>query len=521
MEMFDLKGFEMGRCTESPSIPLHIKLLYFVSPIAGVLLAFLIQFNGLAQSFEDELDTAVYQIETKVNSFEVALEGFANFIAISHDIQDDQIRAYAQGIRRLYPDLYMFEIASKVPYSDRDAFERLMRIKGYPDFRIHGFDYTDTRQVTTVAEKQFYYPIRFIEPESSGVREVLGLDLASSSGILIETLVGSLTAPRPLASRPFELLEGGKGYVIYRPAVTIANDRLDDADMPLLNFAMLVIRGKDLLPNGLMDQSGYRATLSFTGVNTEDVAEVLVEPIKTEESAYPRYTYTKTVQVENESQPFRLTLEKDISWNAFNWLQIIGITLASVLFFYYLTSRLSKAHSRDILAKYERDKLYSQANFDLLTGLPNTNLLMDRAEQAIRMAERSGSTVAICYLDLDKFKVVNDTWGHDAGNELLIQIALRLKQALRAEDTVARIHGDEFVILLPEVNKLSAWDYNIPDKLLSIFEQPFDVAGQALHITGSFGVASYPEDGRDLESLLGVSDKRMYVHKHELNALMS
>ena len=173
------------------------------------------------------------------------------------------------------------------------------------------------------------------------------------------------------------------------------------------------------------------------------------------------------------------------------------------------------------MAKYERDKLYSQANFDLLTGLPNTNMLMDRAEQAIRMAERSGSIVAICYLDLNKFKVVNDTWGHDAGNELLIQIALRLKQALRAEDTVARIHGDEFIILLPEVNKLSAWDYNIPDKLLSIFEQPFYVAGQALHITGSFGVASYPEDGRDLESLLGVSDKRMYVHKHELNALMS
>ena len=151
------------------------------------------------------------------------------------------------------------------------------------------------------------------------------------------------------------------------------------------------------------------------------------------------------------------------------------------------------------------------ARFDLLTGLPNRALLNDRVRYAISMAQRNDEHLALMFIDLDRFKDINDTLGHDVGDELLLQVAARLKSAVRDEDTVARLGGDEFILLLPGTDNQGA--ANVAGKLLSIFAQPHQVGGQEVVVTPSIGIAMYPGDGKSFDELSKSADIAMYRTK--------
>jgi diguanylate cyclase (GGDEF)-like protein/PAS domain S-box-containing protein len=156
--------------------------------------------------------------------------------------------------------------------------------------------------------------------------------------------------------------------------------------------------------------------------------------------------------------------------------------------------------------------LQHQATHDPLTGLPNRNLLQDRLEQAVQLAQRQGSKVVLAFVDLDNFKVINDSLGHAAGDELLIEIAARLRQSLRGIDTVARYGGDEFVLIMGE--QASSDDTrHLLDRVLASVQAPLTLEGHALRINCSIGVSVYPDDAQDLDSLLRVADVAMYHAK--------
>src|SRR5512135_705209 len=164
--------------------------------------------------------------------------------------------------------------------------------------------------------------------------------------------------------------------------------------------------------------------------------------------------------------------------------------------------------------KENEERLAHLANHDTLTGLPNRHLLLDRLQNAITLARRTGETVALMFLDLDNFKWVNDSLGHDSGDELLIAVATRLKESVRASDTVARLGGDEFVVLLTQVaNDLEV--AQIASKIIEAVAQPLELAGHDFHVTTSMGIGLYPNDGKDATTLLKHADTAMYVAKSE------
>jgi diguanylate cyclase (GGDEF)-like protein len=190
-------------------------------------------------------------------------------------------------------------------------------------------------------------------------------------------------------------------------------------------------------------------------------------------------------------------INNEKSWGIkdFQWLQVLANILADAL--------------KKIAIEKEVNGL---AYFDSLTNLPNRNLLGDRMEQAIELARRTGMHLGILFIDLDGFKEVNDTMGHDWGDQLLYEMGNRLKNSLRKYDTVARFGGDEFLIMIPQLASKEDLEQIVP-KVMGAFNAPVIMGDQSVNIQGSCGIAIYPDDGEDSNSLIKNADLAMYAAK--------
>lgn len=156
-------------------------------------------------------------------------------------------------------------------------------------------------------------------------------------------------------------------------------------------------------------------------------------------------------------------------------------------------------------------ELASLAYYDKLTGLINRRALQDKLKASKSRADRSGSGFALLFIDLDKFKAINDKLGHDSGDVLLKEVSKRLSSSVRAHDVVSRYGGDEFIILLEDLGDDAIGV--IKSRLDSSFSKPFILRGKPYKVGFSFGVARYPQDGADVSQLIRKADKRMYRHK--------
>jgi len=172
-------------------------------------------------------------------------------------------------------------------------------------------------------------------------------------------------------------------------------------------------------------------------------------------------------------------------------------------------SYLKKIEMELELAKERAEEL---ATHDYLTGLPNRVLLNDRMVNSISLAERNGTKIAVCILDMDNFKQVNDTYGHMAGDEVLKMIAERSKSVLREYDTISRIGGDEFVLLLLDIGTIEQVEITL-NRLLEISAKPLELSEGIIHPTFSIGVATFPRNGINPEILLKNADKALYESK--------
>lgn len=157
--------------------------------------------------------------------------------------------------------------------------------------------------------------------------------------------------------------------------------------------------------------------------------------------------------------------------------------------------------------------LNTNANSDYLTGLPNRAILKDRMNIAIAHAKRNAYKFAVMFIDLDGFKQVNDTYSHSAGDVILQAVAVRLKDCLREADTLARVGGDEFILLLPIIHELDEVRA-IVEKLLNKISEPFLINGRRIPLTASVGITLYPDNGEKFDELVTGADRAMYHIKH-------
>jgi diguanylate cyclase (GGDEF)-like protein/PAS domain S-box-containing protein len=163
-------------------------------------------------------------------------------------------------------------------------------------------------------------------------------------------------------------------------------------------------------------------------------------------------------------------------------------------------------------SKEQQKSLELMAHYDVLTQLPNRALFADRFEQSLAHSKRNKSLMAICFLDLDNFKPINDNYGHNIGDQILIEVANRLKLALREEDTVSRQGGDEFALLLADFNAVDQCEALI-NRIHRSLAEPYSIAGETHHISASSGTTIYPNDDGDIDTLIRHADQAMYQAK--------
>jgi diguanylate cyclase (GGDEF)-like protein/PAS domain S-box-containing protein len=167
--------------------------------------------------------------------------------------------------------------------------------------------------------------------------------------------------------------------------------------------------------------------------------------------------------------------------------------------------------ARDVTErKIAEETINFQAYHDLLTKLPNRALLRDRLSLAISQAKREDEKLAVMFLDLDRFKNINDSLGHMIGDELLQQVSMRLKECIRAADTLARFGGDEFTLMLPRLHNARDDASKLANKITNILKQPFIIEGHELYVSASIGIALYPQDGTSIDTLIKHADVAMY-----------
>ena len=232
------------------------------------------------------------------------------------------------------------------------------------------------------------------------------------------------------------------------------------------------------------------------------------------ENSYEKALKMNAKAVENGVHKFEWRAKK-IDGTLF-WISVVITTIAMQ------DSIIQHCSVRDITARKELEEenkkqkklLMHQVEHDILTGLPNRNLLQDRLIQAIKKASRDEKVLAVMFIDIDKFKSINDSLGHDAGDMLLRTIASRMKETMRETDTVARLSGDEFIILIDSCKDASDIFVAIK-KLVSAFGAPFIFGNESFKVTMSIGVSVYPHDGESASKLLKNADVAMYKAKME------
>lgn len=243
------------------------------------------------------------------------------------------------------------------------------------------------------------------------------------------------------------------------------------------------------IPSSIMDLNDNKIIVEYVSEQLQDPKEFL----------------TNVQQINNHPEEKKFDVLKFVDGRVFERYsqphKVNGKTVGRVWSFRDVTKRV-----------YLEEKLEYQATHDSLTDLPNRALLSDRINQAIAAAKRDHTFVGVLFFDLDRFKLINDSLSHEAGDDLLKSFAKRVKESIREGDTLARIGGDEFVMVLPNLHKEEE-AISIANKVLLLMQSPFLIAKRKVIVTASIGISLYPKDGKNSDELLKNADLAMYRSK--------
>ena len=323
-----------------------------------------------------------------------------------------------------------------------------------------------------------------------------------------------------VSTPPFTLPQGNLAYLTYQTVT--AHSRKQSSPVNAAKkisrdkfiVSMQVDASKMVNPENLPLPAKYNLAVYQTGADEAASQPLrLVEPVysTTEKFLFPTFKLKKEI-----GSSLSISLEKQLGWAYLNLAFLSMLALATLASSLMLVNSIHTHYNRRQADKKSKQDLWFLANHDALTQLPNRNLFMNRVEQAIARAHRQSTHFGILFIDLNGFKHINDTHGHEAGDQTLQLVAIRLQACIRAEDSVARLGGDEFVVLLEGVTDEAVME-NAAHKIRLSLAKSFSISNHPLTLGASIGKATYPMHGQHADDLLRHADADMYRQKHSAN----
>lgn len=488
-----------------------------VLPIFATGLWISAKFSLLERHFEVEVNSLSEDVKSKLNSNEIVLDGFSAFLKAVDSNDSESAERYAAFVASSYPQIYMLEVARKVLSNEQTSLQDSMRKMWNKDFTLKTFSEITHRSSKIEGTDGNIWPILFMYPYLSQAKAIYGTRLETVY-YLAHSLALAHTNPKQVASSIFDLYEGGKAYILLKEV-----NRSSAMPSEKLNFfgntmmALLVIKTESLLPSHIYNDAYNRIGLTAFLGSSEDEQNKLFEYHPVQATYIDKLflpIFKRRIEISDQSQPVVMLFEHQLLWDELLTQDLISmlIVILSVIFLLpWFAIRHYKAIEK---AKRAYEQSTYLASHDLLTGLSNRFSFIDKFMHVITNTEHDSSNLGLMLIDLDQFKEVNDTYGHDIGDEVLVETAKRMKLIIRASDTACRYGGDEFILLLKNITDEDSLRA-IGEKLRQSISEPIQTSSGLLHISCSIGASLYPKHSNTLDSLIKSADNAMFKAKKQ------
>ncbi|MCK6427080.1 MAG: EAL domain-containing protein [Burkholderiaceae bacterium] len=513
----------------SVALPVGLSLVVMVGAVALVRSH---QEASTAARFEHESEEAIERLQRRLDALTDAVGAISHVMALGERIDAQAFQAITASWLARYPGILNFGWSPLVPGEAREAFERRQALQRGEPFVLRGRDAQGRTFPAQPADR--HLPITLVEPLARN-RAVLGLDVLVLPATAA-TAQQAIASGRPSVSDPLHLVqETGqqRGVVMYQPVH--ARDR-----QRLLGIVSAAIRVGDLLratlEAGQAGDSGLQLCLwdpraapgrrDLAGPRSCAPADPAQAAPPQAAAAGARAGLERRASLHFGERRWALHitpsprfLSQSRDWTAWA-VTATGLASVGMLggFLLVVTGQQRRSQRLVELRTHElaqsNASLLQLAHFDPLTGLYNRAQWTRLAQQCLDDARRHGDTLAVLFIDLDRFKHVNDSLGHSQGDLLLATLATRMQHCLRGRDVVARLGGDEFVVLLPRLRDRHG-ARRAAEKLMHELARPVALAGHEVNVTASLGAACWPGDGDDIETLLQHADIAMYAAKDD------
>lgn len=465
----------------------------------------------LATDFTHQVREINRRLEQRMLVYEQVLRGTVGLFSAIGQPTREQFRAYVDTLRLAdnYPGIQGIGYTILIPPERLETHIAAIRSEGFPEFNV-----------TPPGERPLITSILYLEPFTGRNLRAFGFDMltepvrraamerARDTGL--PAMSGRVTLVQEDGANP---QPGMLMYLpVYRPGTLPATPEQRRA--ALSGWVYAPFRMHDLIGN-IVSTATDRIDIEIYDGETPSVATRMLDLHRTVEATQtgPDTGMMRADQLRIGGRKWTVVtqalpaLYRRAGFGRSQVIIGVGITfslLLAMLAWLFVDDR--------IYAMKSARQAMQLALYDGLTGLPNRELLSDMVRKTIEQCRRDNTKMAMMFVDLDRFKPVNDTYGHAVGDMLLKKVAQRLKDCIRRADTAARIGGDEFVLLLPQFRDRDSV-MAIADKVLACIVEPFEVAGHRLEISCSIGIAIFPEDGTDETALLKHADTAMYAAK--------
>ncbi|MBY0464973.1 MAG: EAL domain-containing protein [Burkholderiales bacterium] len=455
-------------------------------------------------------------IQHRMAAYEQVLLGGASLIATVGTLSRDQWHNYVKHLKvsEHYPGFQGIGYAEYVRPADKAAFVQAQQRQGLNDYAIR-----------PPGERAAYGPVTYLEPRSERNLKAHGFDMLSEPNrrtameAARDTGQPAITGKLKLASEAAN--SASFGFLLYVPVYRggAVPDSVDERRALIKGFVNSPFRMEDLLKNALgRNPDGLRLRVYDGPVATPDnlmyTSESMVGPAGGDHPSAtvpPLHIHSTVLGLHGRVWLMECELPHHHTAAIENTPEDL-VPLAGLVISLLLTALTWVAMARLQLVRQSARHYHALANFDPLTALSNRTKFQDSLEESVREAGRTGERFALLFIDLDHFKDINDTLGHQWGDKLLQQVAQRLKDGTRSADTVSRLGGDEFTVILRDM-KDSESATRVAQTLLEALAKPYELEGEAYFVSASMGITLFPHDAQTSADLLKTADQAMYTAK--------